>query len=68
MRCGICGKESRRPRDIWTVRKAWVQAGGWGTILESAIVHLDCDAQEQRKLTYHQIELSDLYVKCTEAG
>ncbi len=46
--CAICGKGHKRG-ELFTIREAWIQAGGWGSIPEHARVHVGCDKKEQSK-------------------
>ena len=64
MKCGICGKIFR-VKESSTIRKAWLQASGWGEIPIHAIVHPVCDDREQVRLDRGQIKLTDIYTKKT---
>ena len=45
--CAICGKKGK-DKEEWTVRQAWLDAGGFGDIPYDARVHRTCDLKEQR--------------------
>ena len=48
--CAICGVKA--DDDSWiTVRESWIQAGGFGSIPDEALVHVVCDQREQARLT-----------------
>jgi hypothetical protein len=48
MICAIC-KKPIEAKQLATIRQAWIDAGGWGTIPQEAIVHTRCDAAEKRR-------------------
>jgi hypothetical protein len=48
--CAICG-EAADGEQYFTVRESWIQAGGFGSIPDEAIVHVRCDDREQASHT-----------------
>lgn len=62
MKCGICGDKFEEG-DCSTLREAWLQAGGMGSIPIHAIVHPDCNAIEQHHLKSGRVRLEDIYRK-----
>jgi hypothetical protein len=68
--CGICGKtyvgKSHNP--TFTVRESWIQAGGWGSIPDAAIVRPTCDVKEQRLLKSGKLKLAQLWNRTQPTG
>ena len=47
MKCIICNKEFKK-KEKATIRQAWIDDGGFGHVLENAIVHVHCDNNERK--------------------
>jgi len=56
--CAICESKAKKG-EYFTVRQRWLNAGGFGRIPDSAIVHVKCDEKEQKtaKLVLGKIEI-----------
>ena len=60
MKCNICNTEFKENENA-TVRKSWLDAGGFGQVPVSARVHPKCDEKEQKMITQGIIKLGNLY-------
>ena len=59
--CAICGKGGKKR--LFTIRKSWIDAGGWGEIPKCAIVHITCDCKETDKINSGVLSVSKLWRK-----
>ena len=63
--CPICGKTGG-DRRIFTIRESWIQAGGFGSIPDSAWVHIRCDDKEQSMILSGEITIEQLWNMTTK--
>ena len=59
MNCAICDKPILE-HQLSTVRETWLINGGFGSVPDSAIVHLLCDNAEIRRLKLDRVPADDL--------
>jgi hypothetical protein len=62
--CAICGRPFEGTT-VTTIRQAWIDAGGWGSIPDHAIVHARCDKAEIRRGAKPYQTRSDQWPKST---